>query len=228
MKLTARHYFDFGADRHLVGDDLGRAEAWDRLRTATAGAFGLPDTRESWEAGARGNAELVERARRLDEILPPGAAVASYGAGTAQVELLLSSLRPGVRLLVGDYTPAAVDALRGLFPEAEVLRHDLLADPPLAADWHLFHRIDTEFDDATWRGVFGRFRRERVLVVGAGVVDTRAALRARLRSLRPPRNATRAGWLRTEAALEALWADTHAAEAVAVADLPGWQLTPRG
>jgi len=32
MRLTLRHVYDFGADRHLVGDNLIRPGAWDALR----------------------------------------------------------------------------------------------------------------------------------------------------------------------------------------------------
>ena len=44
LKLTIRHYYDFGADRHVVGDDLVTPESWDGLRTATSGL--LRDTRQ--------------------------------------------------------------------------------------------------------------------------------------------------------------------------------------
>jgi hypothetical protein len=108
-----------------------------------------------------------------------------------------------------------------------VLRHDLLADPPLDAEWHLFHRIDTEFSNGTWRKILGRFRQCNVLVVATELIDfARAAseLRVGLRN----RNATRCGHVRNRAAFEALWRRSHDAERVQVADLHGWVLSPRG
>jgi hypothetical protein len=35
LKLTLRHYYDFGADRDVVGDDLVSPKAWDGFRTQT-------------------------------------------------------------------------------------------------------------------------------------------------------------------------------------------------
>jgi hypothetical protein len=41
------------------------------------------------------------------------------------------------------------------------------------------------------------------------------------------RRLTRAGWLRTRYAFEALWRDTHDAQPLRLYDLEGWALTPR-
>jgi hypothetical protein len=129
-------------------------------------------------------------------------------------------------LLLADYAPATVERLRTLVPEADVSRHDLLSDPPLRADAHLFHRIDTELTDAEWREALRRFEHETVLVVATEVATLwrlvqELLLRARSRRL------TRAGWLRTRGAFEALWLETHDAEPIRLNDLEAWALTPR-
>jgi hypothetical protein len=223
-----RHHFDFGRERSVVGGDLVRAEAWDALRTRTDGAFSLAVSREELEHAADSRPEIGERAQAIERWLEPQAVgtLASYGVGGGVLETWLLRLRPERRLMLTDYAPATVERLRELFPEAEVLRHDLLRDAPLDADVHVFHRIDTELTDEQWHQVLERFRRATILVVATEVATARRLgqellLRARNRHL------TRAGWLRTRGAFDALWRGTHAAEPLRLHDLDGWALTPR-
>jgi hypothetical protein len=226
MRLTVRHHFDFGADRAVVGEDLVRPEAWDALRTQTSGAFALAATRAEWEKTADDHPELENRARRISELLDARGVrrLVSYGAGGATLECWLKRVAPDRELVVTDYAEATVERLGGIFTEAECVRHDLSEDPPLRADLHLFHRIDTEFTNDQWRRIFQRFAGLPVLVVAAGQVDVRGAIAEWRRGRRP--GASRAGWVRTRPALEVLWGRTHAARAADVGDLPAWELEP--
>ena len=228
IPLTIPHWYDFGPDRDVVGRDLGRAEAWDALRTGTDGAFALPSSPAALATAARRQPELEGRARAVGEWLSQIGArsVASYGAGAGLLEWWLSNDPAVGRLLVTEYAPATVERLRSLLPRTEVSCHDLLAEPPLDADAHLFHRIDTEFSAGQWRAVLARFAAQRVLFVAAGVTGPRDALAELLRRVRHP-GATRAGWLRNRTALDALWRSTHHARPLPVADLPAWALEPR-
>ena len=98
-----------------------------------------------------------------------------------------------------DYGAATVERLNELVPELDVRQHDLSQDGPLAADIHLFHRIDTELTNREWREVFRRFGAASILVVAAQVLDVKALAAAS--SVDRPRmwavRATRAGFLRT-------------------------------
>jgi hypothetical protein len=222
LRLTLPHRFDFGADSTLVGDDLRSPERWDQLRLETAGAFSIPDSAEALREAAHARPELAERARGI-AALARGQRVASYGVGAAFLERCL--LDEGVALEVTEYAPRTVAQLERVLPGAAVSRHDLAADPPLGADLHVLHRVETELDDAAWRKVFARFAGERVLVVPGGILEPRA-LPGTLVHLIRNRRATRAGWLRTRAALTALWEKTHVGRRV---DLAGeaWLLEPR-
>src|SRR3954464_12051168 len=104
MRLTVRHHFDFGSDRELVGDDLVRPEAWDALRTATSGPFGIPQTRAAWEAEADARPDIAERAPALDAVLERRGVqtLASYGVGGATLELWLHRVAPRRRLILTD------------------------------------------------------------------------------------------------------------------------------
>jgi len=228
MRFTIRHYYDFGVDRPLVGDDLVRPESWDALRTRTSGAFAVSVSREELERVAAGRSEIGERARRIDHWLEEHevGTVASYGVGGGVLEWWLLRIRPNRGLLLTEYAPETVERLQTLFPGTEVHPHDLLHDPPLKADAHLFHRVDTELTDKEWRKTFRRFANERVLVVATEVATPRHLVRELLLHVRS-RRLTRAGWLRTRGSFEALWRDTHEAQPLRLHDLEGWDLTPR-
>jgi hypothetical protein len=229
MRLTVPHWFNFGDDRALVGDDLVRPEAWDALRTGTSGPFALPATRAEWERAADERGDIRDNTTALSAFLDERGVgrLASYGVGGATVELWLHRLRPERELVLTDYAPATVERLAELFPEAQVGRHDILTDPPLEADLHLFHRIDSELRDRQWRAVFARFEALPVLVVATEV----ASLRRIALELRgwwvTRRTTTRAGWLRTAGAFEALWRPTHRSTRLRFGALDAWLLEPR-
>ena len=227
LKLAISHRYDFGSERALVGAELAGAAAWDALRLGS-GPFSLPETRAEWEALADADRIAEARARALAALLDRRGVqtLASYGAGAAVPELWLARLAPGRRLVVTEFAPATVERLAALFPEAEVRRHDLLADPPVAqADLHLFHRIDTELDDVSFRAVLARFRAVPVVVVATELLSARAVLRELRTRLRP--GVTRAGLVRSRGAFESLWRDTHDGIPLRVHDLHGWLLEPR-
>jgi hypothetical protein len=223
-----RHHFDFGPDRAVVGDDLVRAEAWDALRLRTVGAFSVAASREELDRTADGRPEIGDRARAIERWLEQRRvdALASYGVGGGVLEAWLLRLRPERPLVLTDYGQETVERLRSLFPEAEVIRHDLLRDAPLDADAHLFHRVDTELTDEQWREVLRRFAGKTILVVATEVATVPRLARELLLRARN-RHLTRAGWLRTRDSFEELWRETHVAEAVRLHDLDGWALTPR-
>ena len=105
------------------------------------------------------------------------------------------------------------------------MRHDLVADPPLDADLHLFHRIDTEFDNRGWQRVFERFASVPVLFAAAGQVDLRGAFAEWRKGRRP--GASRAGWVRTRPAIEGFGSERTKPTPVNLGDLPGWELEPK-
>ena len=228
IRLTLPHRYDFGADTPLVGDDLLRPESWDSLRTRTSGPFSIASDRDELEACADARPEIGERMRVVDAWLREREArtVISYGAGGGLPEIWLLRIDPERRIVLTDYAPGTVTRLRELLPEAEVHRHDLLRDPPLEGDVHMFHRIDTELDNDQWRGVYRRFAGQTIFVVATGILPTDEIPKQVLSAIRN-RHATHAGWTRTRAAFESLWRKTHRATPMKLADLEGWTLEPR-
>jgi len=227
LPITIRHHFDFGAQRGLVGADLVRPEAWDALRTQTSGPFALSDDCEAWRAAVDNNPELRARAEALTRWLDQHHVerLASYGVGAAGLELWLYRLAPGRKLVVTDYAPKTVARLSSHFEQADVRQHDLLADPPVEAEVHLFHRVDTEFNNQQWRAILRRFAEVRVLLVATEIIRPGALIRE-MRTRLTHRSASRAGWLRNRAAFKVLWSTTHTAIPLRFADLDGWLLTP--
>jgi hypothetical protein len=226
VRLTIRQRYAFGPDRALVGDDLVRPESWDALRLESEGPFALPPDRAALERLVDGNGPVRERARAVDETLERLEAVslASYGSGTGLLEAALRRLAPGRALALSEYAPGTVQRLTELFPDASVERIDLLRDPPLPADVHLFHRIDTDLDNAQWRGVFDRFSRCTVIVVAADTLGPRVAFQQLLGRL--ARGTSESGWVRSRGAFASLWSRTHRATPTRFADCEGWVLKP--
>jgi hypothetical protein len=207
-----------------------RPEAWDRLRTETSGVFALPPTREDFVRSAEEHADIEGRARAIDAWLEEQGAevVASYGVGGASLEWWLHKLRPRRKRIVTDYGEATVQRLAEIFPEAAVRYHYLSHEEPFVADVHLFHRIDTELTNGEWHGVFIRFARVPILVVATEVLDVRTLVRElRLRRRLKRRHATKAGFIRSGAAFEALWQNAHTSEPLRMHDLQAWALRPR-
>jgi hypothetical protein len=229
VRLTMRHYYDFGDDRTAVGEELASPRAWDALRTETSGAFAMSRTRhEFWEA-AELRPELAARARAIDAWLDEhsAATVASYGVGAAQLELLLNILSPHRSLVVTDYAELTVARLSDVFPEARVVHHDLRRDGPIDADAHIFHRIDTELSNREWPDVFRRFGSTSILVVATALLTARrTALEIGRRPLLKLRHASSAGYIRTGATFEAFWSETHVSRRLRVHDLHAWSLDP--
>ena len=224
MKLEITHRFRFGSERTLVGPELAGRERWDALRLGSQGPFALPGTRVELEALADADELTRRRAEELDALI--GArTLASYGVGTAVLELWLARIRPARHLVVTEFAPETADRLLSLLPELEVHHHDLRRDGPLEADIHLFFRIDTELADGTFRDVLGRFAGARVVVAATELLTLRAL--ARELSTRLRGDATRAGVVRTRDVFESLWESTHDAQRLAIADLHGWLLEPR-
>ena len=228
VRLTLPHQYDFGADSDVVGADLLHPEAWDSLRLRTSGPFAIASDRDELERQADAHPEIRERIRLVDDLLRERGArtVVSYGVGGAVPELWLLRVDPALRLTLTDYAPKTVERLQRLLPEAKIRPHNLLCDPPLAGDVHLFHRIDTELDNREWRGVYERFAGRTIVVVATEVVPGGEIPRRLWTSLRR-RGETRAGWSRTASAFKSLWRRTHRGTHLDLLDLVGWVLDPR-
>ena len=114
-----------------------------------------------------------------------------------------------------------VERLRRLFPEAEVIERDLV-DPGLpTADLHLMHRLDAELDDDDWRSVLTVIDRP-ILFVPNVVLDLAGAARELARRFLRRGSLTDAGWFRNEAALRALWSESHRDRPLTVSDSPAF------
>lgn len=145
--------------------------------------------------------------------------VCSYGVGSGHLERGLAQIT-GARLVCTDFAPDALAQLVGFAPTLDLRLHDLHTDPPLEADLHILYHLDTEFGDADWKRVLARFR-EPVLFVPLGLLTPRELL---ANGIRRGRGGKAFGYLRTRAAVEALWASTHRTETIRVAGETGYLL----
>lgn len=214
MRLTIPHYFRLPIDLGL--DD---AEGWDALRM-TPSPFAVPATRAEWEHAADARPELAARAEVIASVAEGLGAdvVASYGVGAALMERHLVGRVD--RLVCSDYTPETMRRVRDYLPAAEVKVHDLMADPPLDADLHVFHRVDTEFTDAQWHELLSRFPAP-VLFAISELAGPKAVVREAITRLRGGKEV---GWLRNEAAFRALVPERFSVQRLRIGDLPGFLL----
>jgi hypothetical protein len=194
-------------------------EAWDVRRTLPGYAF--PESREAWVEEAEADVELTARAAAIAAIAQETDArsLCSYGAGVGMLEWCLHRAAPTLDLTCTDFAPRTVERLGALFPEATVVRHDLLRDAPIAADLALLHRVETELPDDAWRQVFAGLG--PTLVVVSDFLRFGRLLDSRRRS------GEEIGWLRTPRAVTALWRGSHTHRRLRVADLDGYLLSPR-
>ena len=209
-----------------MGGTLLDPSAWDAAR-ALPGPFELPETRAEWELSAR-RGDLRERAVDVASVARGlgAASLCSHGVGTALLEWNLHRVEPELKLTCTDFAPVTVERLRRLFPEAEVMLRDLVDPAPPIADVHLMHRLDAELADDDWRSVFARIDRP-ILFVPNVVLDLAGAAREVARRLLRRGALTEAGWFRNEAALRALWSESHRDRPLTVSESRAFLLEPR-
>lgn len=225
IPVTIPHHFDFGDAHETVGDKLDTPTAWDALRTTTIGPFAIPTSSSSLAAVADAHPEIGLRAHAVAADLGAGH-VASYGAGIGVFEHWLQRHLPGLNLMVTEHGAETVQRLTHILPNANVVSHNLLADPALSAETHIFHRIDAMFTRAEFRRIVRGFSSSRIILISSGVAGWRSILRER-RYARLMTHPTHSGWIRNRAAIENLWGATHRADRRQFFDLPGWVLTPK-
>ena len=226
MRIRIRHAYDFGPERGVVGRTLLDPSAWDAARSLP-GPFELPENRVDWERCAR-RGDLERRAQDVASVARElgASSLCSHGVGTASLELNLHRAAPELNLTCTDYAPLTVERLRRLFPEAEVVLRNLVDPGPPLADVHLMHRLDAELDDDDWRSVFAAMERP-ILFVPNVVLDLAGAARETARRLVRRGSLTNAGWFRNEAALRALWSESHSDRPLTISDSRGFLLEPR-
>lgn len=224
MRLTIKHRYDFGQDAARLEGSLRTPTSWDALYESE-GDFGLPGTREAWEASSE-RPDVLGRASVIAEIIRALGAhkICSYGVGAARLERRLNTLVPSLELICTESAPRTVRLLRRLFPEATLLHHDLRRDPPIECDLHLFHLIESEFSNDELGAILARFYEPILLVTTTlGLKTLVWELQLRLRS----RNAIEAGYVRTKGQLRSLWSSTHTDEEFLVYDRRGFLLRRR-
>ena len=190
MKLTIKHYYDFGEDAELVGESLLSGGSWDRVRLeakgpAVDGAFALSRDRAGWLRRCGESPHVMSAVRQIAEVIRAKgfSAIVSVGAGRACVEYHLKNQLPSIHLTCTELSPRVVQALRDTFSECDhVGVFDFTsAQWPSVADGtvYLLNRVDTELDDEQWKRVFGNMSQSGVrhaLVIATGFVSCQTFL----------------------------------------------------
>jgi len=241
IRYTVPHYYDFGPSTHVVGEHLGSAESWERLRLSDdrrlAPAFALPSSRQEWLLSCgRSVADTVAARDLANAIRAAGfRTIVSVGVGRGAVEYHLKRELPHVRVVCAEQSARLLEPLRRVFVECDEFR----VFDVRCGDWAwipsdaacVFNRIDTELDDDVWRSVFhdlGRSGVQSILVVATGFLTPRtAAIQVWRRASAWWRRArlTCAGYLRTKPQFVSLWsADYVTQREISVGTLSGFIL----
>jgi hypothetical protein len=210
VRLTVPHYYDFGPDRDLLGEDLLGPEDWDALRVDGEGIFRFPADPADFARLVEESEWQERRARALAVWIEQSGAttVASYGVGPGIVERWLETLIPHVSLVMSEIAPRTLERLKRHFPNTPVHHHDFCREAPLDAELHLFNGVDTELSDDAWRDVLRRFSDRRVLILPNITLGAKALV-GELWCRRPGRRPMRAGWFRTKGRFDELAEPTH-------------------
>ncbi len=243
MKLTIKHYYDFGYHSKGLEGTLLNPVSWDHLRVGqndSDNVFALPPDRSMWQERCLANQALHQRAEAIVHILKGNYhRVHSYGVGCACLEFLLKVKNSDLFLQCSDFTPLTVNRLKIIFLEAdEITQFDMFKD-----NWkntendciHLLYRVDTEFDDAQWSTVFEKMKKagiKNILFIPDGFLNLRRMMTEKIKYIADQwrgKKMTFAGYLRTEDQFKFLFNKFYQIKSVEnIGDLKGFLLELRG
>jgi len=234
-----KHYCYFGKDLREIGQYFHQSEFWDILRTnqhSLSGNFYLPRDRTVWQEKSLNDKILNWRAEAIVELLKTEYhRIYSYGVGCAFLEYLLKKKNPSFSLRCFDFTPRSVEHLKELFIEADAVAFfNMLKDQwsHLGDDGIcLLYRIDTEFDDQEWFGIFknmGKAGVENILFIPAQFLTLKKIILQKMKQVIFPflgKKLTFCGYNRTQEKFISLFEDFYKIEKVAaIGDLRGFLL----
>ena len=165
LKVTIKHYFDFGGIARTVQGHVHSAKAWDALRLegTKSNIFAIPGERQEWQRRCHEEPFVQEQARGIAAIVRGRfTRINSYGVGPGFLEFFIKQQCPDIALQCSDYTAKSMERLRQVFTEAdEIVTSDMLNGSWKNTDkgtLHLLYRVDTALDNDQWRSVFEKMR----------------------------------------------------------------------
>lgn len=169
LKVTIKHYFDFGGMSQTVNGHMHNAQAWDvlRLESAPSNIFAIPGERQEWLKRCHQERFVEEQAGGIADIIRGRfTRVNSYGTGPGFLEFFIKQECPDIFLQCSDYTVKSMERLRRVFTEAdEIVAFDMLNGPwqnTGKSTLHLLYRVDTVLDNDQWRSVFEKMSSARI------------------------------------------------------------------
>lgn len=219
MQITMRHYYSFQSS---PGRTLLSPAAWECVRLDPHEPhFYIADTRSEWLDQVR-SPSVSAVARQIHQILSQmnATSVFSIGVGRASVEYALKTLDPTVRIFCTENSVTIVKRLKEVFTECDSIDvFDLEASefPVMAAHTlTLLYRVDTELSDSGWQRVFARMARaglDNILLVATELLTPQKMLKefvTRYAGVFTGRPSTFAGYVRSKARFQSLWARYYA------------------
>lgn len=236
MRRTIKHYYPFKRAKG-VGDSLAAsATAWDALRTGDDSWQSVPKDRSVWVARGKRRPEIAVHARAIVALVKREGfhSLISVGVGAAYLEYNIKRLHPSLRLTCSDFTPRSIDRLREVFLECDSIEvFDMLKDrwQPRQNALYLLYRVDNEFSDEQWKGLFARIASQNiddVLFVPSAFLGWSFFIKEKLFNLWHRLKGYRimfAGYVRTRDMMKTLWSPHYQVAAeVPIGGLTGFLL----
>ena len=227
MKITLKHYYDFGRRLNKDLDFSRKQEFWDalRIRDDEENIFSIPNDSFLWEQKCLNNKILDIQSDAIIQMLGSKyRRINSYGVGCAGLEYLIKRKNPQLFLWCSDFAPQAIERLKRNFKEADaIVPFNMLEGQwvhPDSGCAHLFYRVDTEFDDRQWEAIFRKMSQaglDDILFIPSEILTIKGLFREQVKYFlvkfaRHP--LTFVGYRRTEEQLKALFYEYYQVEYV--------------
>lgn len=171
MNVTLKNYTICTQEDNSKKQIANNVESWELLRSERndehASLYHIPEDRKQWQKRSVDDTRLVARADNIISMIKPQFnGICSIGVGGAFVEYVIKHKEPSLSMSCYDFTPNAIKRLKKVFLEAQDIGvFDLLKDPMMAikeGSVCLLNRIDTEFNDQQWKGIFQKMYKAQV------------------------------------------------------------------
>jgi len=236
MKWTIKHYFP--VKQALAVENLASsATSWDALRTGDDDTWqSIPKDRSMWVARCQQKPEIAVNAKAIVDLVKREGfySIISVGVGAAYLEYNIKKLHPALSLTCSDFTPRSIDRLRDVFLECDSIEvFDMLKDQwqPRQNALYLLYRVDTEFSDEQWKGLFATMSESNindVLFVPSVFLGWRFFIKEKLVNLWHRLKGYRimfAGYVRTKDTVKTFWiSHYHVIAEVPIGALTGFLL----
>ena len=212
MPVKHYYYFDQNHSASWNGGKLDK-EKWEELRNDGKDSnFAISGSISEYEKRCSGDLAHKEAAEAVVDVIREknwqDRRIVSMGSGTGALEWHIKQLNPQLHVECTDYTSAAMERLKKVFPSIDdAYEFDMLEGDYSAFATNsvlVFHRLSNEFDPEQWKTVFAKMKEggvKDIIFTPCEVVNPIVALKETLAHIKNRllgRRDTFCGWMYSE------------------------------